>query len=535
MNNPLHRPLHRLRGLSGRQWRPLALKALVFVVAWALVAVPVSFLIFMGGSKTTVIASHDARVSPTLDGYATLDLGPYLPNLRYPAANRLGVQIDLGKTNVDSYQLLIERYAFIGSAPEAQIAKLRRTIVALGLESAGRGALVGLVAPGLWLFLGQRRRRELLTHITGRRVLVVGAAAALATVAVVQPWTRPPESFAQEIRWQPIGEALPDVPIPGQAAMIEVEAGLVTSGTKRLAESAFDTYTKSVNFYREVVADSAILSDQLRQPEEGETVAILVSDRHDNIGMDKVARAIADEGGATVLLDAGDDTSTGEPWEAFSLDSLDVAFSDFDDRYAVAGNHDNGPFVTEYLSELGFTMLDGAPVDGPDGILLLGINDPRSSGLGTWRDQPGITFDAQSDDLADTACESDEEGARISTLLVHDANSGDDALERGCVDLVLGGHIHAQLGPTEVLGENGRVGYSYTNGTTGGAAYALAIGSKLRRDAQVTLVTYRDGRPVGLQPVTVRTVGDFRVGEYIPIDVDRELEETQIGPAEESP
>ena len=47
--------------------------------------------------------------------------------------------------------------------------------------------------------------------------------------------------------------------------------------------------------------------------------------------MDPVARAIADQGGATFLLDAGDDTSTGGSWEAFSLESLDQAFDDYDD------------------------------------------------------------------------------------------------------------------------------------------------------------------------------------------------------------
>jgi hypothetical protein len=106
------------------------------------------------------------------------------------------------------------------------------------------------------------------------------------------------------------------------------------------------------------------------------------------------------------------------------------------------------------------------------------------------------------------------DGDRVGTLVVHDADSGREALDRGCADLVLAGHLHEQVGPTAVTGSNGRVGYSYTNGTTGGAAYAVAIGSKLRRDAEVTLVTYRAGVPVGLQPVTVRTLGDFVVGAY---------------------
>ncbi|MBD3996917.1 metallophosphoesterase, partial [Xanthomonas citri pv. citri] len=79
---------------------------------------------------------------------------------------------------------------------------------------------------------------------------------------------------------------------------------------------------------------------------------------------------------------------------------------------------------------------------------------------------------------------------------VHDANLGREALARGCVDLVLGGHTHVQAGPDVVTGEGGSTGYTWTNGTTGGAAYAIAIGSKPRRDADVSLVTYADGRPI---------------------------------------
>ena len=56
------------------------------------------------------------------------------------------------------------------------------------------------------------------------------------------------------------------------------------------------------------------------------------------------------------------------------------------------------------------------------------------------------------------------------------------------------------VGPDAVESEDGRVGYSFTTGTTGGAAYAIAIGTKPRRDATVALVTYREGRPVGRGP-----------------------------------
>jgi len=289
----------------------------------------------------------------------------------------------------------------------------------------------------------------------------------------------------------------------------------VTNQSRRLVLSAIDSYGKSKEFYSAAAEGAADLD--VRQPEEGETVALLVSDRHDNIGMDRVARAIGEAAGASVVLDAGDDTSTGQPWEAFSLDSLAGTFDDWD-RFGVTGNHDHGTFVGTYLADQGWTMLDGEVVDAPWGGTLLGVDDPRSSGLGSWRDESGLSFTEVGERLADAACAAAEDGERVSTVLVHDANLGREALSRGCVDLVVGGHTHVQAGPDAVEGEDDdATGYTWTNGTTGGAAYAIALGSKPRRDADVSLVTYAAGRPVGLQWVRLRTDGSWLVGEWEPV------------------
>jgi hypothetical protein len=215
-----------------------------------------------------------------------------------------------------------------------------------------------------------------------------------------------------------------------------------------------------------------------------------------------------------MLFDGGDDTSTGQEWESFSLDSLAEAFDDFDDKYQVPGNHDNGTFIADYLEDRGFTVLLGEPVVSSEGIRILGFPDPRSSGLGNWKTTTDVTFEDQADNLADVACEADERGERIPTVLVHDADLGRPALDRGCVDLVLAGHLHTQVGPDEVTGSNGDVGVTFTNGTTGGAAYAVALGTKIRRDAQVSLITYRDGRPIGIQVVTMSTQAEFSVAPY---------------------
>ena len=112
------------------------------------------------------------------------------------------------------------------------------------------------------------------------------------------------------------------------------------------------------------------------------------------------------------VFDAGDDTSSGKSWEAFSLDSVSTTFEDLD-RWAVAGNHDHGSFVRTYLDERGWTMLDGEVVDGPADARLLGVDDPRSSGLGSWRDETGLSFAEVGSRIADAACDA---GERVATI-----------------------------------------------------------------------------------------------------------------------
>lgn len=529
-------------------------RAVVPVVGWLVVSIASALLVFLNSTTTTVLVGHETTVRPTLDGHASIELGPYLPGLRYPLAGRVGAELVLGRTTARSYDELLERYAVIASQPQGQIERVRAAVVDVAQDAALDGALIGLSFPVVWMLVGRRRRRELLHagwRRTGVALLVVGAL----VVVALRPWEDGPPRVG-ESRWRPVTDVLPaGVPVPEEVAPLQVDADLLTAGTRSLITSALDTYRSSHDFYGRIVEAVPDIADQLRSPAEDETVALLVSDRHDNVGMDPVARAIGDAGGASILLDLGDDTSVGGSWEAFSLDSLDSSFADWEHRYVALGNHDHGDFVPVYLESLGFHVLDGEVVEVEDGIRLMGVPDPRSSGLGSWREEPGISFDAQRRRLAEAVCAADAEGERISTLVVHDANLGNGALAAGCVDLVVGGHLHVQEGPNRVeadppaptdeaddteaddteaddpgtdepddTGTDGdgaapRVGYSYTNGTTGGAAYALALGSKLRREAQVSLVTYREGRPIGVQPVDIRTTGQIVVQDWVPLDL----------------
>jgi predicted phosphodiesterase len=488
------------------------LHGLSLAVVWAVVAVVAGIGFFLNAEREAVLAGHDTIVRPTLGGYVEVHSGPVLPDLRLDTGRRIGVDVTLGKTNSDTLGELVERYALIASQPEGSIARVEAAVRDMAIDAAVRGMLVGLVPVAFWLLLGRTRRRELWQAARSPRGLAVVTAVAVAIVVAWEPWESDEEAIRDEQSWV----ALPDylagsIAVPEAVADVEVRSDAGAIDSRRLIESAVSTYERSKEFYDDAAAAAELL--ELRQPEEDETVALLVSDRHDNIGMDNVARAIGDRAGATVVLDAGDDTSTGEAWEAFSLDSLTAAFDGYE-RFAVPGNHDEGDFVGSYLADLGWTVLDGEVQEGPGGGTLVGVPDPRSSGLGSWRDETGLSFSEVGERFSDELCEAEE---RINTVLVHDANLASDALTRGCVDLVVGGHVHVRIGPDRILGEDGAVGYKYTTGTTGGAAYAIAIGSKPRRDAMVSLITYRDGEPMAIQAVTLQTNGAFEVGEYVEI------------------
>jgi len=491
------------------------LKVLAYVGTWLVLSVAIAGAIFLHSERTVEVASHEASLSPNFSGEFVARLGPVLPDLRVPSGSRIGVEVELGKTDAATLEELTSRYAAIASQPEGQIDVVQRTVEAMALAALVQGVVLGAVPLLVWALVGRARRQELYAALPTRRGLAVSGLAVALTVAAVVPygWGR---TDAPAQHWISLGDFLgPEVRLPDELKRVEVMTDATTAQSRRLIESGISSYDESLRFYSQATDDAAMLD--LRTPEEGETVVLVVSDRHDNVGMDKVARAIGEAGGATAVFDAGDDTSTGSRWEAFSLDSLAAVFKDFDGRWAVAGNHDHGGFVRSHHEDLGWTYFDDEVIDGPGGSRILGVDDPRSSGLGDWRDQTGLSFSEVADLLGDAACAADEDGDRVNTLLVHDANIAKPALERGCVDLVIGGHIHVQTGPTAVTAEDGRIGYTYTLGTTGGAAYAIAIGSKLRRPASIGLVTYRDGRPVGIQSVTLQPNGRYDVAPWAPL------------------
>lgn len=495
--------------MAGRHVRSAVAVTLAFVV-WGATAATSAAYLFLHDHRDVVLASHNAEIRPTWERQAVLRTGPVLPDLRLPIDDRLGVEIRLGKTEAHSTEQLLARYAVIASQPDGQVEKVHAAVRDMVRDALVRGALIGLVPLLVWWLVGRVRRRELATRLRSPAVLAVLVTLVVGVVAWWRPWAQQDEPVVPDEEWMPLADYLGVEPPDGLDA-VEVRGGAIAGQTRRLIDSALSTYDLSKEFYGKAAASAADI--EVRQPAADETVVLFVSDRHDNVGMDRVARAVGERAGASAVMNGGDDTSTGKSWEAFSLDSVSRAYDDWP-RWSVIGNHDHGDFVGDYLGDRGWTRLDGEVVDGPGDSTLLGVDDPRSSGLGNWRDETGLSFDGVAQRLADAACAEDEP---VGTILVHDTDLGRPALERGCVDLVIGGHTHVAKGPVPFEGENGHVGYEFTTGTAGGAAYAIAMGSKPRRPAVVSLLTYRDGRPVGVQVVTLQTDGSWNVDDYRPL------------------
>ncbi len=503
-------------GRSRLVTRSRAVRILTGVTVWMLAAVGSWVLLFTHHHRDMVLGGHQVVVTPTFDPYAVLRMGPYIPDVRIPTGGRIGVSILVEKTTADSTSTLVERYALMAARPDPEIRRVTDQIADMAITDAMRAAAIGLLPIGLWVLIGPERRRQLM-HPTRHVAATAGIAIVGIGVLAWQPWLPKPEQ-SQAAQWIPLSQAVPGVSVPTELRSVQVEGGLLTNETEFLVRSALRVFAESKTYYSDLTARVATVADRIRQPVEGDTVALLISDRHDNIGMDLVARAIALAGKATVVIDAGDDTSSGQSWESFSLESLDDVFHDFPVRLFVAGNHDNGGFVASYLEKAGWTHLDEKVSTPFGGVRMIGIDDPRANALVDPANTDPGNFAKVTQQLSDRVCADAEAGDRIDTVVVHSATMAMPALDRGCTDLILAGHLHVQVGPDRIVGTNGAVGYRYTNGTTGGATYSFAMGSSLQKTAEVTLVTWRKGHPVGIQPVSIDTKGQITVKPYVPLD-----------------
>ena len=447
-----------------------------------------------------------------------LRTGPLLPDLAVP--RRPAVGVDIGSARPRRVDRGAGRSA-TPSSPASRTARSPRSRRA-HRHGARRGAArrwsLGLLPVAVWLLLGRHRRGELFRGPATRRGAVGGVL--LVVACCWRCGSRGTRRGAHRARpssdWMSLADFLgPDVPLPDGGRRHRGPRRVTTTQTRRLVASAVDTYDKSKAFYA-AAADAAAGGSSCASPRRARPSRCWSATGTTTSAWTRSpARSATRPGPPPCSTPA-----TTPPPAALGGVQPRLARRGLRrlDRCGVAGNHDNGPFVHRYLADLGWTTLDGQVVDGPGGGTAArrrrpALQRPRQLAR---RDRPQLRRGRASGSPTRPATPTSERHHRARPRRQPRRRGAGPRLRRPRASA---GHLHVQVGPTRVVGANGEVGYTYTNGTTGGAAYAIAVGSKPRRDAEVTPGDL-PRRPPGRAPA-----GDaadhrrFEVGDYLPLDL----------------
>lgn len=508
----------RIRRIASRKTLTWVGLAAIFLTFWALSA----GVCFLTSDRSTTAGPFAITISPSLSGHAVIDGGGLLPTLRVPSGREpFGVDLRVDGLETGTLGQAVTSTAIVASSPEGELANMNSVLVSMMKDSLVFGFLLttalALALRFAWLLIGADRRRELTRLPLRAKKQLVICGALLLTMLMPLPMIFSPESEVKpQPEWILLRSLFPELPQGDQWGQLEVEGSALTTQFEELVRGAVNSYRESLAFYGKL-AEKASAVEGLRMPEVGERTALIVADRHDNTPMDQVAKALGDQVGARIVLDLGDDTSTGGKWELFSVNSLAKTFESYDAIVAVPGNHDSGTYVAEAMRKKGIIVLDGE-IESVGGLRLLGEPDPRATEFG--RGYLGDDADAEDSingvdaSLTEVACAGQEDGLPLSAVLIHAPSAAEDLTASGCAPLVLSGHLHHQVGPLVSTGPFGETA-KLTTGTTGGAAYAFALGAKLRRPAQVSILTYNDeGQPVGLQVIDLDSSGLVLVQDY---------------------
>lgn len=476
--------------------------------------------------------THVATISPTTDGHSTLGVET-LPRLRVPSDAPLNFGANIEVANTPNMRESLQRDLTILFSSKTERDYLEDVASDLVFDSGLKGLGLGAVMLAGIGFI----RRNTPEHLFGKEVdshhnsRVVGGIVLglVAGTTYLQGTSEGNLSEDSSIVWVNAVEEIPELQKIDDNLLndLEIEQGLLTEELVKAFNSMAESFYKSQSYYDEILTKVPEIESELRKPDTNQLVAIHLTDRHLNIQMDKIWRAIGDGAGATVVIDTGDDLSSGLNGESFSLRSVNAAFEGYDKVYS-GGNHDE-TFVIKYMENLGWVVLKGKPVDVA-GIRFLGISDPRRSNVTERMIEQEGDLERQAEEMAEIACED----GNVSTIAVHDIGVAAIAAARGCIDLGVAGHVHARIEeytPNEIP--------LITTGTSGGAAFAVAFGTKLKRMANASLITYQlDGDryvPVGMQSVDITTKGEIEPGIYQEFPIQPELTD-EAQPAEtESP
>ena len=539
------RRVQRVARALGRA-RPLARRALPWMLAGLVALLPCASWGIATASTDGTLGPHTARYEVTIDGEVTVDLGPLGTIVIESPVPVMGAhvvvkEIPRDMTAVEASQTLealsrdLEDYIQFFNGPEAAI---REAVHGLIADAARRtlGALVLVLGTGAGLraLLGAARRSELheALRLHGTAVASVVVVVVLVTGTVTSS-ARLPDDVSVGATASSVfdGTPLEGARITGRlAGVIDTYGGYAVDAYKA-NEAFYATATanleaawldrmdveQSVGPVREDPADPPTSgpADEATDDEAPEdapaptapepVVILLVSDLHCNVGMAGPMRLVAELAEVSIVLNAGDTTVNGTVVESYCVSTFADAVPDGAELVAIMGNHD-GTETADQMRAVGAHLLEGEVIE-LDGIRILGADDPRATRIGAGTTLTGsTTIGDLAVRLRDVAC-ADEEG--VDLLLVHDAATGQAALDSGCVPAQVSGHQHRRIGPLWV-GE----GTMYVSSSTAGAILDQPTVGPLSGTAEMTILRLDpgSGRVLDYRLIQVRPDASVSVG-----------------------
>ncbi len=245
---------------------------------------------------------------------------------------------------------------------------------------------------------------------------------------------------------------------------------------------------------------------------EGDVAILHISDLHLNpIGVN-LARQMAGSFGVDAVLDTGDTTSFGLPFEQ----PFSQLFGDFEvPYYFVAGNHDSIENRAAIASAPGVTAIHRRVID-VKGVRILGFDDPVVTTTRTVpKEERAAIMEAAAPELRRLTLEQ-----RPDVVATH--NPAMASAVAGEVPLVVAGHLHEAVLTAD---EGTLVSVSGSTGATG--LGSLTVESEQPYLAQV--LRFSDGELVAIDRITLQgTRGDFVVERTLITDELREGERDEV-------
>lgn len=345
------------------------------------------------------------------------------------------------------------------------------------------------------------------------RVELVGLVIGALAVALL-PWRSPRRVVAGGLVGVLSVTALMGSALPGfdPAAFEEqpVYQGSLAAGGSLLA-SITTGRASGLNARVDVLADkiaklySASITSDIAGS-DGDVSILHISDVHLNpIGL-SLARQMAESFKVDAVVDTGDTTSFGLPFE----EPFSALFSDFSvPYYWVAGNHDSMPNRAAIAAAPGVTAIDRTVVD-VKGVRILGFDDPVITTTRiVGKEERAATMKA-----AEPAMRRLTEAERPDVVATH--NPAMASAVAGHVPLVIAGHLHRSV----LSAEKGTL--VAVVGSTG----ATGLGSltvEANRPYVAEVLRFRRGELVAVDTIELQgTMGDFTVRRTLITDEMRD-------------